>query len=577
LSCFNPQPEKAITQLLNEALTEAQTLGDKRAQSYALGYLGHLYEMTALENMAKAKAYQSEKELWELASRHTQKALLLAQDVGALDITYQWQWQLGRILSAQDREKDAIATYSGAIETLKAIRSDLLAVAQDVQFSFRDDIEPVYRELLGLLLPLNPEIDNIENLRRAFYYIESLQVAELENFFRCGLQNAGIKTVNVASPERDPQKATETLMKQINEFLNNNPKTALIYPIIVKDPTSNQKRLAVITKLPKQDLNYHSTSNNEAIDETINKARLTLESSGNADLSSDKLEHLQKLYRWLLPLEESFRNKIETLVFIPDSSLRSISMAALHDGKQYLVDKDYAISVTPSIQLLKTRTSRPSHLNALIAGAEVERKGFDSLSFQTQISGVKKALEPKASEGSLEVFGKPKILNQFKKEEFAVAIQSSSYNLIHLATHGQFNENLQTTFILTGDKPEEKQDIRQFSFTISDLAEWIRVRNQRNTNPIELFVLSACQTATGSNRLILGLAGIAVKSGANATLAPLWSINLDSAPYFMEYFYEELAANREINKALAVQKAQRRLKEDFKAPYHWAAYVLIGK
>ena len=99
-------------------------------------------------------------------------------------------------------------------------------------------------------------------------------------------------------------------------------------------------------------------------------------------------------------------------------------------------------------------------------------------------------------------------------------------------------------------------------------------------NPIELLVLSACETAAGDNRAALGLAGIAIRAGARSTIATLWNIDDASTAEFMGRFYQQLSLS-EINKAEALRNVQMAfLKEykgtDYRRPYHWAAFTLIG-
>jgi tetratricopeptide (TPR) repeat protein len=126
-----------IAQQLSTAIKQAQNLQDRRAESYAMGSLGELYEKTG--------QFSDAQEL-------TEKALFIAQSINASDIAYQWQWQLGRILKKKGDIKGAIASYNVAYKTLQSLRGDLVAMNPDVQFSFRENIEPVYRELVELLL-----------------------------------------------------------------------------------------------------------------------------------------------------------------------------------------------------------------------------------------------------------------------------------------------------------------------------------------------------------------------------------------------------------------------------------------
>ncbi|MEA5469467.1 hypothetical protein [Spirulina sp. 06S082] len=87
----------------------------------------------------------------------TQEALQLAEDKQALDLRYRWEWQLGRLLRKQGQPKSAIAAYKASVKTLSKLRSHLLPIDTNVQFDFRDNIEPVYRELVDLLITEDAE------------------------------------------------------------------------------------------------------------------------------------------------------------------------------------------------------------------------------------------------------------------------------------------------------------------------------------------------------------------------------------------------------------------------------------
>ena len=90
-------------------------------------------------------------------------------------------------------------------------------------------------------------------------------------------------------------------------------------------------------------------------------------------------------------------------------------------------------------------------------------------------------------------------------------------------------------------------------------------------------VLSACQTAEGDDRAALGLAGMAIRSGARSTLATLWSVNDGSTAALMTEFYNELS-NGELTKAEALRRAQIKILQtpEYSHPYFWSAFVLIG-
>ncbi|NJN75367.1 MAG: tetratricopeptide repeat protein [Synechococcaceae cyanobacterium RL_1_2] len=126
-----------IAQLLAQAINNAKNLSDNKLESYGLGTLGYLYEQN---------------QQWQEAEQVTMQALTLAEAMKARDISYQWQWQLGRIYQAQGNIQQAIDSFTLAVNTLQILRTDLVAINSDVRFSFREKVEPVYRGLVSLLL-----------------------------------------------------------------------------------------------------------------------------------------------------------------------------------------------------------------------------------------------------------------------------------------------------------------------------------------------------------------------------------------------------------------------------------------
>ena len=113
--------------------------------------------------------------------------------------------------------------------------------------------------------------------------------------------------------------------------------------------------------------------------------------------------------------------------------------------------------------------------------------------------------------------------------------------------------------------------------TLDNLEALIRPSQYRG-KPVELLVLSACQTAAGDDRAALGLAGVAVKAGARSALASLWSVNDQSTSALITEVYHQLREHPTISKARALQAAQIKLLDDrrYRHPCYWAPYLLIG-
>ncbi|HEY9854021.1 MAG TPA: CHAT domain-containing protein [Leptolyngbyaceae cyanobacterium] len=513
----DPQTKLSVSAIANyqeigrnlaKAVQAARILKDPRAESYSLGQLAEVYEKT---------------QQWEAAEDLTKQALILAQQINASDIIARWQSHLGRLFKQQGEVTKAIVAYTEAVNNLKSLRTDLVAINPDVQFSFQESVEPVYRQLVGLLLQYNPGQTDLEKAREV---IEALQLAELDNFFR------------EACLDVKPQRIDSI-----------DPTAAVIYPIILPD------RLAVIVSLPGKPLQYYQSAASQAdVEKTVDSL---LESFNPFFSSQDRLKLSQQIYDWLIRPEEAklAENKIKTLVFVLDGALRNLPMTALYDGKQYLIEK-YALAVTPGLQLLAPRSLAQQQLKVLTAGITEARQGFSAL------PGVKLELAEIAAELPVKLF----LDREFTPTNLQNQIQANSFSIVHLATHGQFSSNPEETFILTWN---DKIKVKQFE-------DLLRFREQGTTNPIELLVLSACQTASGDRRAALGLAGVAVRSGARSTLGTLWSVKDQSTAILMAEFYQQIS--RGVSKAEALRQAQLTLYKQpkYQHPFYWAPFILVG-
>jgi CHAT domain-containing protein len=371
-----------------------------------------------------------------------------------------------------------------------------------------------------------------QNLTTARDLIESLQVAELENFLRQG--------------------CLDTYTVQLDKI---DRSAAIIYSIVLPD------RVAVIASIPGQPLRYYSQNiSQQSIEEKIAKVRTRIE---NPEFSSRQEQTFKtqskQLYDLLIsPLAADLqKSNTKTLVFILDGVLRNLPMSVLYDGKQYLIEK-YNLALTPGLQLVPPsdigeRASR----QAFLGGISESRQGFTSL------PGVRSEIE---SIGQL--IPNQKLLNEkFNNRQVASNLVTSNSQIVHLATHGQFSSNPEDTFVLTWDG----------RLDINGLQNLIQNRNNRSSKGIDLLVLSACQTAVGDNRATLGLAGVAIKARAKSTIASLWSVSDEGTQLLMLDLYRNLA-NPNFSKAESLKLAQQSLIRNpkYRSPFYWGAFVLVG-
>ncbi len=252
--------------------------------------------------------------------------------------------------------------------------------------------------------------------------------------------------------------------------------------------------------------------------------------------------------------------KVNTLVFVLDGALRNLPIASIYDGQQFLVEK-YAIALSVGLQLLDPKPLVNQQIKALTAGLTQPPPEFPQF---TPLPAIKSEVSLIAQAG---VATTNLIDEEFTYKALEKEVNTVPFNVVHLATHGQFSSNAENTFILAADG----------AINVTQFDSLLRSRDETKPEPVELLVLSACQTAAGDNRAALGLAGAAIRAGARSTLASLWQIDDKSTAMFVGAFYEELQSGK-VTKAEALRKAQLKLLQhpNYNAPSYWSAYVLIG-
>lgn len=501
---------------LNAAVAVAQTIDDARALAYAWGYLGYLYESEG--------RYEEAREL-------TRRAVGAAQRVQAPESLYRWQWQTGRLLHAQGQLQEALEAYRQAVATAQSIRHELPHSYGKPPTSFRLTTGRLYFEFVDLLLQraatLSDQPRATDYLHEARTIVEQFKAAELQDYFRDDCVDA--------------TRAQVTSLDAVS-------KTAIVvYPILLPN------RIELLVSLPSGLQRFDMPVSAQRVTQEVRDLRVKLEKR----TSWAFLPHAQQLYDWLIrPLESALRTiELETLVFVPDGPLRTIPMAVLHDGAQFLIRK-YSMAITPSLDLTDPRPLQRSKAKVLAMGLTKEVQGFPSLPHvENELQTVKNLYDS----GTMlnEAFRVPSIERELRNEPFTI---------VHIATHGQFRSDVEQTFLLTFDDKLTMDRLDQLigSFQFRD-------------DPLELLTLSACQTAAGDDRAALGLAGIAIKAGARSALASLWFINDESSTILVSEFYRQLQATK-VSRAVALQRAQLKLLDHplYEHPVYWSPFLLIN-
>jgi len=247
--------------------------------------------------------------------------------------------------------------------------------------------------------------------------------------------------------------------------------------------------------------------------------------------------------------------KLDTLVFVPDGPLRTIPMAALHDGNQFLINR-YPIAITPSLNLTDPRPLKREGAKVLLLGLTQAVQGFSGLPY---VADELKSIR--------ELYGGELLLNdEFRLARVEDELKKEPFSIVHIASHGQFGADVGDTFILSFDE----------KFTMDRLSQYVGLFKFRE-EPLDMLALSACETAAGDDRAALGLAGVAVRAGARSALATLWHINDPASYELVMEFYRQLR-NPSISRAAALQAAQLKLLNDLRYdhPGYWAPFLLIN-
>ena len=139
------------------------------------------------------------------------------------------------------------------------------------------------------------------------------------------------------------------------------------------------------------------------------------------------------------PLEsELVIDKPETLIFINDGLLRNVPMAALYDGKEFLVE-NFALGNSLGLNLKLKKTESSLLKRALALGLSEETNEFISLPYvQKEIELMAQIVDTKAI-----------IDKKFTQENTTSQLTQNNFPLVHIATHGQFGGTLEDSFLLT--------------------------------------------------------------------------------------------------------------------------------
>jgi filamentous hemagglutinin family protein len=501
---------------LLEASSEAGASDNPRLQAYAYGRLGALYAQEGGRD--------------EEALYLTQRSLALAEQVQAAELLARGHAQAGQIQVAQGDPQAAVASYTRAVEILEQTRPEARAHYGSAEASFQESVAPVYLALVDLLLKEAATLEGAaaqEKLRFARATVERFKAAELRDYFQDEC---------VAALEAQTQSAEEL-----------SATAAVVYPIVLPD------RLEILVSRPAGIARHTVPVSANTIGEVVERFRRRLQES-NKNLY---LRPARALHDWLLaPYADALSAEgIDTLVVVPDALLRTIPWAALHDGERFAIER-FAMAVTPSLDLIAPKPLDSASTRMLLAGVSQAVQGEAAL---PNVPGELEAIQA--------LYGGELLLDgQFREARLREELRERPPGVVHIASHARFTGDPRTSYVLTHDEKLNMNELSQLVAT-----------NRFGAEPLELLILSACETAAGDARAALGLAGVAVRAGARSAVGSLWSVSDQASSELIVRFYEELG-RQDATKAQAMARAQRALLATgpYDHPFYWAGFLVIN-
>lgn len=527
------QPVLADPEITPEQADTVRTLREQ-ALALALDYAQQLQQHQLIaETYGELGLWAIQHDDLKQAQQRLRQAIFYASQGNFPAQLYRWQWQMGRLQTALGETSAAINSYRLATQTLQPIQQQLEVGRRLLSGNFDEEVRPVYYELADLLLQQAaqqaPGAAQQALLKQARDTIEQAKLAELRNYF-----------------QDDCVSALATKDQELDNLVSG---AAVIYPITLPD------RLVLLVSAGQGIQPFTVAVSQTELAETTLALRIALQTRSNKRF----LYPAQALYDWLIrPLQSYLQQRaIDTLIFVPDSFLRTIPPATLHDGQRFLIEH-YALAITPGLTLTDPKAVDWSTANFLLAGLSDAVQDYPPLpNVPTELANIANTAQQATQ-----------LLNQsFSFESLRETLRNEQFVAVHLATHGEFSADPEETYLLTYEQ----------KMTMDRLQSVIGLGNFRE-QPIELLTLSACRTAVGDDRAALGLAGVAVKAGARSAIATLWFVDDEATALTMQRFYQTLTQTPNITKAKALQQVQIALIQQvrYQHPAYWSPFLLIG-
>jgi len=571
------QYEKAIG-YYEQALAIHRETKNRRSEGIALTGLGDVY--SALSQHEKAIAYYVQ-------------ALAISREIKDRSDEALEQSGLMEVWQASGKPRLAIFYGKQAVNTVQSMRSDIAGLSPNLQQGFLKGNEDPYRKLSEILiaqgrlaeaeqvLALLKEEEYFQYIRRDAGEASSLnrradltpEEAEYEKRYRdigdrlmtIGVERGELLAKKTLTPEQSQRldqleqdlaagnQAFGHFLGDLTQHFSAKPEmtgriedlretqgimedlrdlpagTVAIFTLIADD------KLYTILRTPDAQKKYEYPIKAADLNRKILEFHQVVQ---DPELDPRPLAH--ELYKILIGgMADDLRlAKAQTLMWELDGPLRYVPLAALYDGKQYLIEQ-YRVSVMTLAS--KSRLKDPPAREWQAAGFGVT-KGFEDASALPSVSSeLNGIITTRPGDGGV-LTGEIKLDDQFTQQSMRDTLHKR-YPVIHIASHFRFQPGDDAkSFLLLGDGAH---------LTLAELKTWPNL-----FGGVQLLTLSACNTGVGDGAEVEGFGALAQTQGAKAVVASLWPVADASTSRLMQEFYRIRESSAGITKLEALREAQ---------------------
>jgi CHAT domain-containing protein/tetratricopeptide (TPR) repeat protein len=589
-----------------QALVIRRAVGDRAGEGATLNNLGRVYD--ALSQYTKAIDF-------------FEQALPIQREVGDRAGEAVTLMNMMLTLASEQRPRLAILFGKEAVNTYQQIRQELAGLDKDTRKTYLESNESTYRRLADLLLAQDriAEAQQVLNLLKEeeffdFIRRDSGQASSLAGraeltppeadwnrrynkiagrLTELGREHGDLFVLQTRTHEQDERlktldeelhiageafkkfldqldtevsqqrlskekleqvKESEALAGTLRELGSN---TVVVYTLVTEDKV----RLILITPDVLK-------TTEAAIDHVDLNTKIVAFRESLENPCSDPRPLAQEMYTLIIgPIEKDLAGaKAETIMWSLDGALRYLPVAALHDGKHYLVERFHNVVFTPASN---ANFKDPPAVQWRVLGLGVSKahEGFGALpGAQKELEGI---IHDEALGTNGVLPGTIKLDEAFTEESMQSGLRQQ-YRVVHIASHFRFKPGNETdSYLLLGDGGH---------MSLADVGNML--------NPfagVDLLTLSACDTASGgtgaNGKEVEGFGVLAQQKGAKAVIATLWPVADASTNELMQTFYRIRESKPGTTKAEALRQAQLALlngSAGYDHPYYWAPFILIG-